>query len=152
MRPGCASLAFALALISGTLAPGRLPAEEPAAYRVIVNAANPVSSLKRVQVSKLFLERGTWSHGPAGDPVDLSATSPVRAAFSSEVLGQSVEAVQNHWRRRLLEKRDPPPKARATDEDVIVHVLKSPGAIGYVSAAATLPEGVRELRVPDPLR
>ena len=29
-------------------------------YRVVVNPNNPVSSLSRTQVSKLFLDKGTW--------------------------------------------------------------------------------------------
>jgi hypothetical protein len=40
-----------------------------------------------------------------------------------------------------------PPLARATDEDVIAFVSARPGAVGYVSADAVLPDSVRAVAV-----
>jgi ABC-type phosphate transport system substrate-binding protein len=129
-----------------------LPAQEPG-FKVIVHAENPVAATKRDQVAILFLNRRTsWSHGPASAPVDLSMTSPVREVFSSQVLGQSLLAVSNHWRKRMLEAREVPPPVKSSDEEVIAHVAKNPGGIGYVSAAATLPPTVKELRIADLIR
>ena len=119
-------------------------------YRLIVNAANPVGVLRREDAAKLFLERAAaWKHGAPADPVDQSATSAVRQDFSTEVLGQPVTGIENYWRKRMLEKREAPPKVKTTDEDVIAYVAKSPGGIGYVSAAATLPATVREIKLAD---
>src|SRR5688572_625780 len=61
-------------------------------YRIVVNPANPVASLSRNQVSKLFLDKGTWDDGVAVAPVDLLPSSPVRDGFSREVLGVPVPA------------------------------------------------------------
>jgi len=147
MRRSC-SIAAAVSLLS--VLPAR--AQEPA-YKVIVNAENPVSVMKREQAATLFLNRSAaWSHGPGGQPIDQSMTSKVREAFSREVLGQSLLAVQNYWRKRLLELREMPPKVKETDGDVIAHVAKHPGGIGYVSAAAELPASVKVVRIADPIR
>jgi ABC-type phosphate transport system substrate-binding protein len=139
-----AALALAAALLASAAG------AQEAAYKVIINAANPATSLKREQVAQLFLNRKVaWSHGPAGDAVDQSMTSPVRDAFSREVLGMPSMGVQNHWRKRLLETKEFPPLVKATDADVITHVAKVAGGIGYVSASTTLPATVKVLQVPD---
>jgi ABC-type phosphate transport system substrate-binding protein len=134
------------------LVAGAASAQE-AAYKVIVNAANPVVLMKRDQIATLFLNRKTaWSHGPAGDAVDQSMTSKVREAFSSEVLGQPLLGVQNYWRKRLFELREAPPLVKGSDEEVVAYVAKTPGGIGYVSASMTLPAGVKVVKVADPIR
>src|SRR5437868_1282860 len=46
-------------------------------FRVVVNPSNPVSSLSRTQVSKLFLDKGAWDDGSAGAPVDLLPSSAI---------------------------------------------------------------------------
>jgi ABC-type phosphate transport system substrate-binding protein len=126
---------------------------QEAAYKVIVNAANPVALMKRDQIATLFLNRKTaWAHGPTGDAVDQSMTSKVREAFSIEVLGQPLLGIQNYWRKRLIEFREAPPLVKGSDEEVIAYVAKTPGGVGYVSAATTLPAGVKVVKVADPIR
>jgi ABC-type phosphate transport system substrate-binding protein len=132
---------------------GLSAAAQEADYKLIVNAANPVAQMKREQVTALFMTRGAkWAHGPAGTAVDQSMTSPVRKAFSQEVLGQPPEGVQNHWRKRMLEAREFPPAVKASDAEVIASVGKDPGGIGYVSAAAELPATVKAVKIADPIR
>jgi ABC-type phosphate transport system substrate-binding protein len=142
----------ALAALLLTLAAGPALAQE-AAYKVIVNAENPVTAMKREQIATLFLNRkAAWAHGAMGEPVDQSMTAKLREAFSLEVLGQPLLAVQNYWRRRLIEQREAPPMVKASDDEVIAHVAKNAGGIGYVAAAATLPAGVKAVKILDPVR
>jgi ABC-type phosphate transport system substrate-binding protein len=123
---------------------------QEAAYKVIVNASNPTTTTKRDQVAQLFMTRKTsWAHGPAGDPVDQSMTSPVRDAFSREILGMPLPAVQDHWRKRMLNAREFPPLVKATDAEVIAHVAKSPGGVGYVLASTELPPTVKAIKITD---
>lgn len=141
------------AVLGVGLAAGLVPAAagDGPGYRLIVNAANPLATLRREDAAKLFLERNAvWKHGPPADPVDQSATSPVRQGFSTEVLGQPVAGIENYWRKRMLERREAPPKVKTSDDEVIAYVAKSPGGIGYVSAAANLPPSVKEIRVSEP--
>ena len=140
------TLALALLLASSSVC------AQEAAYRVIVNASNPSATVKRDVIAQLFMSRKvTWAHGPAGDPVDQSMTSPIRDAFSREILGMPLPAVQNYWRKRLLETREYPPPVKVNDAEVIANVAKSPGGVGYVAVGTPLPATVKVVGIPDPI-
>jgi ABC-type phosphate transport system substrate-binding protein len=142
-----AALTLAAALASSTLG------GQEAIYKVIVNSANPATTLKREMVAQGFLSRKVaWSWGPSVDPVDQSMTSPIREAFSKEILGMPALGIQNHWRKRLFEAREYPPQVKANDAEVIAHVAKSPGGIGYVAVGTPLPATVKAVGIPDPIR
>jgi TonB family protein len=105
-------------------------------YRVVVNPNNPVSSLSRTQVSKLFLDKGTWDDGGTASPVDLLPSSPLREGFSHDVLGLPIAAAVDRMRDSAKAVGANPPPALATDREVLAYVRLKPGAIGYVSLAA----------------
>lgn len=110
----------------------------PAAYKVIVHASNPVTALSKAQVTQFFLKtKKNWEDGQQVLPVDLSASSPVRAAFSKEILGKSVAAVKSHWQQQIFSGRDVPPPEQVNDALVVAYVATNPGAIGYVAAGVT---------------
>lgn len=115
-------------------------------YRIVVNPSNPVSSLSRSQVSKLFLDKGTWEDGAAGAPVDLLPSSPVRDGFSREVLGLPIPAAVDRMRIAAQAAGANPPPALATDREVLAYVRLKPGAIGYVSLDADV-SGVKVVAV-----
>jgi ABC-type phosphate transport system substrate-binding protein len=117
----------------------RLTGQDGASYKVIVHHANPVTSLTREQVSKMFLKKVTqWPRGGAVHPVDLVDNSPVREKFCREIHGKSVAAIKAFWQQRIFSGRDVPPPEKASDAEVISFVLEQPEAIGYVSANAPL--------------
>jgi ABC-type phosphate transport system substrate-binding protein len=120
-----------------------------APFKVIVNPSVTGRVLPRTVLAKVYLGDVThWGNGDAITPVDQSSTSPVRQAFSEQMLGMSIEAVKQHWLRKLTPStRLLPPKSKATDEEVIAFVAGQPGGVGYVSATATLPSTVREIAV-----
>ncbi|PYQ21081.1 MAG: hypothetical protein DMF81_16570 [Acidobacteria bacterium] len=121
---------------------------EERVYKVVVNATNPVSEIKREQLATLFLNRSSrWSHGPAAAPVDQSLNSPVRTAFCKEVLRLSISGVQSYWQNRIRTDREIPPPVKSSDDEVIAHAEKNKGAVGYVSAAASLPASVKVLAI-----
>lgn len=112
------------------------------AYKIVVNPSNPTSSLSKAQVSNLFLRKTTkWESGEPVLPVDQAETSPLREAFSRDVLGMSPSAAdQSAAAARGGEK----PPSVATDRDVLAYVRLKPGAIGYVSSS-TPADGVKVL-------
>ena len=115
-------------------------------YRVVVNAANPVSSLSKGQLSKLYFEKSSWEDGAAASPVDQLPESPIRSAFSKEVLGVPVSnAIERMRVMRKVSGADLPP-AVASDREVLAYVRLKPGAIGYVSMAADV-TGVKVITV-----
>jgi hypothetical protein len=105
------------------------------AYKVIVNRANRTSSLSTSQLSKLFLEPGTWDDGQPVMPVELSPASPVREVFSRNVHGMPAASVVAHWTRSATGGARAP-LAVGSDADVIQFVRLKLGGVGYVSAAA----------------
>ena len=121
---------------------------QESAYRIVVHASNPVAQLSRADAGKLFLKKTrVWPGGQSVEPVDLAEGSGVRKAFSSEVVGKDVAAVRSYWQQQLFTGRGVPPVVKATDAEVLAFVAAHPGAIGYVSAAADLTDGVKAVRV-----
>ena len=65
-------------------------------------------------------------------PVDQSAGSPVRSAFTRAVLsvegmGQ-ISAVQNFWLQQVYSGRSTPPPVKATDAEILAFVAANPGS------------------------
>ena len=114
-----------------------VPGRAAEGFQVIVNPGNPVSSLSRDLVSRIFLKKVVkWDSGLAAAPVDQDGSSPVRAAFSKAVHGKPASAVASYWQQQIFAGRDIPPAEKAGDAAVIAFVKNSPGAIGYISGVA----------------
>lgn len=137
---------FAIALLLALVA---VPAAaQQGGYAVIVNEANSVSTLSAEEVSKIFFKKTQrWSSGLEAVPVDLPESAPVRESFSAAVLGKPVSAIRAYWLQQIFSGRSGPPPEKPSDEQVIDFVRNNPGAIGYVSAGATLSGGVRRVQV-----
>jgi ABC-type phosphate transport system substrate-binding protein len=117
-------------------------------FTIIVNASNPVASLPRDDVAKLFLKKTvTWSSGQAVAPVELPATAKARVDFARDVLNKSVGQVKSYWQQQIFSGRDVPPPEKQTENDVVAFVRSNPGAIGYVSKGVDIGRGVKPLAV-----
>ena len=126
---------------------GPRPAGCADAFKVIVNSRMTGRTVSRETLTEVYLGKvERWGDGKPIAVVDLSTTSPVRAAFSQAVLGMPVVAVRMHWTRTVTSGHAPP-MARSTDEDVIAFVGARTGAVGYVSADAVLPDTVHVVTV-----
>jgi ABC-type phosphate transport system substrate-binding protein len=133
-------LAILLSIVACWLAT-RSAAEAPApvGYRVIVHPQNAEQTLERPFLANAFLKKVTrWPNGEVVRPVDLPLASPARRKFSEEVLGRSVSAVRSYWQQLIFSGRDIPPPELDSDAAVIAYVLRTPGAVGYVSGSAAL--------------
>lgn len=135
-------------LVVAALAVTLLGAEARAAdVIVIVNAQNPGAQVKRESLLAIYMQPGArWADGKAAKPVDQSTRSPIRAAFSEQVLKMNLLAVQRHWMSALSSGATPPP-VKTNDKEVIAFVRSDPAAIGYVSAEAALDPGVKVLKI-----
>ena len=136
---------IAIALLAGTaLITGTAQA---ASYKVIVNNSVSVSSLSKKAISDLFLKRATkWESGAAVTPVDQLDSSNAREGFSKAVHGKTAAAVKSYWNQQIFSGRDVPPVEKKSDAEVLSFVRSTPGAIGYLSEAASA-EGVRVVTV-----
>src|SRR5579864_4225819 len=64
-------------------------------FLVVVNAANPVTSLAAGEISRMFLHKTMrWPGGGRVVPIDLPEGSPVRDAFSRAIHGRRTSAIQ----------------------------------------------------------
>lgn len=114
------------------------------AYKVVVSATNPVTTLTRREAAAIFLKKRTrWEAGGEIAPVDQSATSLVRAAFTRDVLESEglgrLSAVQTFWQQQLYSGRSAPPTIKVSDAEVVAFVAGNRDAIGYVSREAAIP-------------
>jgi ABC-type phosphate transport system substrate-binding protein len=117
------------------------------AFKVIVNSRMTGRTVSRETLAAVYLGKvERWGDGKPIAVVDLSTTSPVRAAFSQSVVGMSVISVRLYWTRTMVTDHFPP-IVRTTDEDVIAFVGVRTGAVGYVSADAVLPDTVHVVTV-----
>jgi len=117
-------------------------------FLIVVNADNDLSEISAGDLSKIFLGKtDEWENGTAVEPVDLVAGAPARAAFTKLVHGRSVSEVKTFWQRQIFSGRDVPPYEAASEEEVLKFVGSSPGSVGYVSAEAPLPDGIKVLTI-----
>ncbi len=132
------------------LAATSLPAGEPASYRVMLNASNPVTSMARSQVSSLFLKNvSVWPDGRPVLPVDLTEDSPTRQTFSKDIHRRSVAAIKSFWQQKIFSGREVPPPELPSDAEVIAYVKAHAGAVGYVAQTPS-DSGVKVLNISSP--
>lgn len=139
-------LLLGLALLGALPAPARA---QDVGFKVVVPAAMAGDAIKRSILADVYLRKVLrWGDGSVISPVDQSTASPVRVAFSKQVLGKPVDAMQIYWLRQMSAPgASKPPSVKNSDAEVLAFVEGKPGAVGYVSAGATLPAGVKELQV-----
>ena len=132
-------------LVSPAAAPGGT-SELP--VRVVVNSANPVTSIRRSDLSAIFMKRvQRWSDGTEITAIEPPPTSPAREHFSRIIHGKSVAYVTRYWHRVIFSGRGVPPREARSDRAVMEMVRSRPGAIGYVDRTTPAVDGVRVIVV-----
>jgi hypothetical protein len=105
-------------------------------YKVIVNPANPETSISKSSLSHIFLKKSTtFLDGHGASPVDLPLNSPVRASFSKDIHGKTPSDVDGFWQQQIFSGKDIPPPQKS--ESAAIDYVRSNGkGIAYVSADA----------------
>lgn len=125
-----------VAAVAGLMLLGRPAGAQSAEFVVIVNPANPVTSLTPDQASKLFLKKSrSWQVGGAVVPVDLPENAAARVAFTRAVHRKAVGAVVSYWHQQVFSGTNTPPSTKSESEAIEI-VRSTPGAIAYVSPRA----------------
>jgi len=115
-------------------------------FKIIVHETNPISSMTRAEVSRIFLKKTTKLNGTKALPVDLVSNNPVRQSFSRYIHRRPFSAIKAYWQQQIFSGRGVPPPEKDSDRAVVFYVWGNPGAIGYVSASAKT-EGVKILKI-----
>ncbi len=103
-------------------------------FAVIVSAEASGHRLSRESVALIFKRKQNyWDNGSRIHPVNLPADHPLRRAFSQCILGQAPEEMEDYWREMYFHGVLPP-HVVASEAAVVLFVMSTPGAIGYVSS------------------
>jgi len=127
MKPGFARhcLAAALALAAADLA---------LADQYVI--AHPGTTLTPAEVREVFLGDKQFAGSVKLVPVDSAA---VQEQFIAKVLGMDKTKYTSAWTKKAFRDGLTQPPLKSGDTEVIEFVKRTPGAVGYVSAA---PSGV----------
>lgn len=105
-------------------------------YVVIVNKDN-AAAVDKAFIAKIYTgDAKAWKDGSTIAPIDLPEDNPVRASFSTDVLGKSVGNVKAVWAQLVFSGRALPPKQASSDDEVKKLVAANKNAIGYVKASS----------------
>ena len=110
------------------------PGADTRSFAVIVAPDVGPHRLSRQTLSFIYRRKQNfWQDGTRIQPVNLPPNDPVRRAFSQCVLGEPPEATEDYWREMYFHGVLPP-HVVASETAVILFVLATPGAVGYVSS------------------
>ena len=124
-------LSVALLLV---ILPEILPAEQMIA--VVVSTSSTTDAPSREELARIYQrQKLLWTDNTRIVPVNLPADHPLRRSFSRLVLGALPEELGAYWNAQYFHGIAPP-YVLASEEAVLRFVATTPGAIGYVSAAA----------------
>jgi ABC-type phosphate transport system substrate-binding protein len=102
-------------------------------FVVIVNNANPVTSLSPAELRRIFMKQSRmWPHGEAMVPVDWDSTHYLRSVFSRDALDRTVREMQEYWVQQSMTQGLTPPSTQRSARAVLRFVASVPGAISYV--------------------
>lgn len=147
MLPAFRPRVFVTAILAAGMAVAARPAE-PQQFVVVTHRDNAITSIERDDLSRIFLKRiARWRDGKPAQPVDLAAGQNTRVAFTSVVHRKSVNAVRAFWQQQIFSGRDVPPPEKTSDRDVLAFIMENPGAVGYVSSATSLGDGVKIITI-----
>ncbi|HEV8712364.1 MAG TPA: hypothetical protein VGX03_05985 [Candidatus Binatia bacterium] len=124
-------LSVALLLV---ILPELLPAEQMLA--VVVSASSITEPLSIEELARIYRrQKLLWADNTRIVPVNLPADHPLRRSFSRLVLGALPKELDAYWNAQYFHGITPP-YVLTSEEAVLRFVATTPGAIGYVSAAA----------------
>ena len=132
--PRTIQLRFLIALAAWWL-PGLATAS---AQVIVVNGGVKMGEISKAEVHDIFTGASdSFRNGGHAVPVTLKS-GVVHDDFLREYIGKSDPAFRAVWRGVVFAGHGTMPIAFDTEAEVLQYVASKPGAIGYVSASATL--------------
>ncbi|MEA9587370.1 phosphate ABC transporter substrate-binding protein [Xanthomonas sp. WHRI 10064A] len=104
---------------------------------VVMSAKGGPDSLSAAQVSQIFLAKSnSLPGGGAAVPIDQEEGVAVRDEFYKKVASRDSAQLKSYWSQLMFTGKAQRPKRVSGDDAVKKAVTATPGAIGYISAAA----------------
>jgi hypothetical protein len=114
--------------------------------KVIANDSVKASSVSADELKRVFLlTRNSLEDGSHAEPVLLKGGA-AHEAFLREYLGKTDSALQTYYRSLVFTGKASMPRTVGSDAEVVSFVVKTKGAIGYISSSAIAP-GTKTLEV-----
>lgn len=134
-------LLLVTALLLPALPPPCAAGEEPSSgWVVVVRPSNPVRSLKRTELDRIYRRTTRFWNNPTSAmpalpilPINLPPGHPLREEFSRVILRADDETLATWWNREYFQGVLPPIVLRSPAA-VRAYVAATPGAIGYLPA------------------
>lgn len=99
---------------------------------VITHSESTIDSLRREQVSRIFL--GRLKRLPTGEQVTVVEVESLRERFYQLLLGRNLAEVNAYWARLQFSGRTQPPLRLASSEDALAAVLAERNVVTYIDA------------------
>lgn len=118
------------------LALGWAPTASPA--EVIANAAYPDDAISRPLLRGVFGMRvRAWPDGTAVRVYVLADDNPVHQEFCKGVLRMYPYQLRHNWDRLMYSGTGQPPVTVTSEEELLLRVAETPGAVGYLAERPT---------------
>jgi ABC-type phosphate transport system substrate-binding protein len=126
---------FAVILFSVTLLPGAPIRAGDTAVAVIVNRANPVSSMTVDDLRRYYSDALlSWPGGEKVKIFDLPMDDATRQVFSAKILGKAPQDVTMDWaNKRITNTAKNPPTILKSKLLMFTKVAQDVNALGYIS-------------------
>ena len=109
-------------------------------FQVVGNQTG-VSALTQSQLVSVFKPKNNrWDNNKAVIIVLPGTNSPINEKVAQQIYSNSFVAVQKYWLSLVFQGRFNAPYFFNTDEETLNFIRKTPGAIGFVSTSAAVPE------------
>ena len=113
---------------------------------IIANPSVKASEVSSEELKLVFLgSKSALADGSSVEPV-LAQSGAAHDDFLKTYIGKSDPALRNHYKSLVFTGKGSMPKSFASDADIVAHVAKTKGAIGYLAAAPAAP-GIKRLTV-----
>jgi hypothetical protein len=114
--------------------------------KIIANDSVQASSVSPDELKRVFLlTKNSLEDGSRAEPVLLKGGA-AHEAFLREFLGKTDSALQTYYRSLVFTGKASMPKTVSTDAEVVSFVVRTKGAIGYISVSSIAP-GAKTLEV-----
>lgn len=113
---------------------------------LVVNKANPASSVSEQDAQNIFLgKKTTWNDGRKIVILNQS-NARVTESFAKSITNKTAQQYATYWKKALFTGTGTPPKTVEDDAAVKNYIASNKDAVGYISASA-LDGSVKKLDV-----
>lgn len=110
-----------------------MPVHQVFSKTVVVVAKNTlINSLDKQAVSNIFLARTSrYENGQKAIPIEIKSNE-TRADFYRQISGKTPAQLNSYWTTLVFTGKGKPPRAYASQSDVLSRLESQPGAITYL--------------------